>query len=559
MILSSLKDFARRENLLADPDYEPKAVAWIIALDDGGKLAGLLPTAGGEEGSKAKAKVLYIPRRDGRTAAPKADFLVDKSEYVLGIEPDGKRSEVDLARRRELFSNSVSAAFANTQQPSLAAVLAFLQSDDERRRASEQLAADGYKSNDLFAFRHRDKLVHELPDVRTYFSRTRRAGSSEGAQCLICGMTAAPVDKHPAVKIPGGTSSGIALVSFNSDAFESYGLSRNQNAPVCRDCADGYTTALRRLLGDGYPTLARRHVKLSLDTTAVFWADQEDSVIDLFTNYFDSPDIESVASLLKSPHTGRAAAGTSPRFYCLVLSGGQGRATIRSSHIGTVTQVEDNLRRYFESVDIAAEQPMPLMRLMRSLVLQGKLDNLQPGMVTQVFIAIVFGGSFPRTLLTAALGRCRAERSVTRERAAILRAYLKRNQGWEITVSLDKENPSAGYRLGRLMAVLERVQGAAQNNPNKTIVDRYYGAASTRPAVVFPRLIAMSQHHLTKLTGGIQHFYQRRLAEVIDGLATFPPVLSMEEQGLFALGYYHQRQDFFKKTEPIEGEKGEEA
>jgi CRISPR-associated protein Csd1 len=111
-----------------------------------------------------------------------------------------------------------------------------------------------------------------------------------------------------------------------------------------------------------------------------------------------------------------------------------------------------------------------------------------------------------------------------------------------------------------LLAVLERVQAAAQNNPNKTIVDRYYGAASTRPAVVFPRLVAMAQHHLAKLTGGIQHFYQSRLAEVIDGIATFPPVLSMEEQGLFALGYYHQRQDFFKKSEPAEeGEKGEAA
>jgi CRISPR-associated protein Csd1 len=140
---------------------------------------------------------------------------------------------------------------------------------------------------------------------------------------------------------------------------------------------------------------------------------------------------------------------------------------------------------------------------------------------------------------------------------------LIRNLNGEINVALDVENSKAGYRLGRLMAVLERIQGAAQNNPNKTIVDRYYGAASTRPATVFPRLLALAQHHLAKLAGGSEAFYQKKLGDVIDGIAPpIPSTLSLEEQGLFALGYYHQRQDFFKKNvgepavevQPAEGE-----
>jgi CRISPR-associated protein Csd1 len=231
-------------------------------------------------------------------------------------------------------------------------------------------------------------------------------------------------------------------------------------------------------------------------------------------------------------------------------------------HVGTVEQVERSVGAYFESIDIGSEQPLALRRLMEGLVLQGKLKNLPPGLATDFFLAILFGSDFPRTLLAKAVGRCRAEQKVTRERAALLRAYLIRNLKWEVNVGLDKENVSVGYRLGRLMAVLERVQGAAQNNPNKTIVDRYYGAASTRPGTVFPRLIALAQHHLAKLEGGSETFYQRRLGEVVDGIAHFPPTLSMEEQGLFALGYYHQRQDFFKKTEskqPNEGEIGSES
>ncbi len=552
MILASLCDLARRDGLLANPDYEPKPVAWIIVVDDSGLFVNLVPTAGADEGKKSKPKSFLIPRRAGRTSSPVADFLVDKSEYVLGIEPDGKRSESDLGMRLGLFRQRVQDAAIATGEIGLTAAAAFLASDVERRRAVDSLPADGYKSNDLFAFECDGQLVHSLPEVQRYFSQVRRSVSKNGAQCLICGTAAAPVDKHPSVKIPGGTTSGIALVSFNSDAFESYGLSRNHNAPVCRDCADAYTTSLNRLLSNRYPdpqrpgeTLPRRFVRLSSDTTAVFWTDEETTVLDLFADFFDAPRVESVAALFESPQRGRAPMDAGNRFYCLILSGGQGRAIVRSAHTGTVAQVEQNLKEYFESIDVASEQPSPLTLLMRGLVLQGKLENLAPGLVAEVFTAIVFGGHFPRTLLASAVGRCRAERKVTRERAAIVRAYLKRNQELEVSVGLDKDSTSVGYRLGRLMAVLERVQ----NNPNKTIVDRYYGAASTRPATVFPRLVAMAQHHLAKLKVGLQFFYQARLSEVMDGIAVFPPVLNMEEQGLFALGYYHQRQDFFKKPE----------
>jgi len=567
MILASLRELALREQLLSSPDYEPKPVAWIIVVGGDGSFVNAIPTAASGDGKRARPKVLSIPRRSGRTSSATADFLVDKSEYVLGIEPEEKRSEKDLLLRRTLFESSVKQALDATGAAPLLALTRFLSNDEERHRAISQISAEGYKSNDLFAFECGGRLVHELPEVQEYFSRSRRGTLSAGSQCLVCGSRAASVDKHPSIRIPGGTTSGIALVSFNSDAFESYGLERNENAPVCRDCADAYTTALNRLLSDRYPdprhpgeTLTRRAVRLSADTTAVYWADKEADLLDLFAGYFDAPRIESVGALFESPRTGRTPAGVNNRFYCLIISGGQGRATVRSVHTGTIAQVEQNLVRYFESIDIGSPEPLPLMLLMRTLVLQGKSENLLPGLVAGVFIAIVFGDRFPRTLLASAVGRCRAERKVTRERAAVLRAYLKRNLEMEVSVGLDRSNPSVGYRLGRLMAVLERAQAAAQNSPNKTIVDRYYGAASTRPATVFPGLVAMAQHHIAKLTGGLQFFYQSRLGEVIDGIAMFPPVLNMDEQGLFALGYYHQRQDFFRKSEgDEENGKGENA
>lgn len=570
MILSSLMELAKAENLLDNPDYEPKPVAWIILLRSDGELLSVVPTASeANDGKKPRAKVLSIPRRAGRTSAAAADFLVDKSEYVLGVEPLGKRSEAELRERLQLFSTAVKDAQSELSSAALAAVVAFLESDTQRLKAIGQIAGL-YVSNDLFAFQVGDLLVHDCQEAKAYYSRLRQGGGGGEVQCLICGSPSAPVEKHPVVKIPGGTTSGVALVSFNSDAFESYGLERNENAPVCRGCADGYTTALNRLLSFNYPdprhpeqSLPRRFVRLSSDTTAVFWTGKANPSIDLFAILFEDPQPESVEALLRSPHTGNETTTDADRFYCLILTGGQGRATVRGTHTGTVAEAEGNLKRYFASIQIiGADRPLPLRWLLGGLVFDRKLENLPPNLQTGIFTAILFGGDFPRTLLARAVDRCRAEQAVTRERAAILRSYLTRNEGLEVQVALDKASTSAGYRLGRLMAVLERVQGAAQGNPNSTIVDRYYGAASTRPGVVFPRLLGLAQHHLGKLSGGLAWYYQSLLEEVIGGIVTFPATMSLQEQGMFALGYYHQRHDRkpdSQSSEPIDGSEKEVA
>jgi CRISPR-associated protein Csd1 len=568
MILESLCDLARREQLLADPDYEPKPVAGVLTIGDGGKFLGFVSMMSSEGGKKARGKTMQIPRRSGRTSAAAPDFLVDKSEYILGAQPDGmpkSRNPKELAERAQLFRDSVRRALDATGAPALAALSDFLSDKEERAKAVSQLTEPGYAANDLFAFEYRGRMIHDVPEIRAYFSQSRRPADQQGAQCLICGSIAAPVDKHPGVRIPGGTTSGIAIVSFNSEAFESFGLVRNENAPVCRNCADAYTTALNRLLSDRYPNptnpavpLPKQFVRLSPDTTAVFWSSEPSSIVNYFADFLDAPTEETVRELFAAADKGRMPASPSNRFYCLILSGAQGRAILRGMHTGTVAQVEENLRAWFDSIATESPQPLPLWRLMQSIVLQGKRENLPPGLAADVFEAIVFGWPFPRTLLARAVARCIAEQSVTRERAALVRGYLTRNEPKRsISVALDEGNRDAGYRLGRLLAVLERVQSEAQKT-SKTIVDRYYGSASTRPAVVFPRLLALTQHHLAKLEQHRDRFFQKLLGEVVDGIAPpMPLTLRLEEQGQFALGYYHQRQDFFKKREVADDSQAE--
>lgn len=567
MILTSLKDLAQTEGLTEDLSYEPKPVPWVISLDGDGRFLELISTAM-PQGPKGKlvAKTMQIPRRVDARSSNRPDFLVAKSEYVLGISPDTDLPEKRKSKfeiRRRLFLEEIEKASGETGNPGLAAVAVFLRSGVSVAACIERLRQQDYTSSDLFCFEVNGKLVHEEPQVHNYLSARRASSGERTSQCVICGELRPPVDKHPSVQIRGGTPSGIALVSFNESAFESFGWERNDNAPVCRNCAEAYTTGLRRLVSNRYPNpehpgefLPRRSVGITDDTVAVFWADAQSESLDWFADIFEKPDPQAVKSLIESPHKGRDTPALSARFYCLLISGGQGRAIVRGMHTGVLGDVEDNIKEYFSTLASFSETPMPLFFLLRSVAVQGKADNLPPSLAGEVFLAVLSGLKYPYWLLSSAVQRCRAEQRVSRERAAIIQLYFQRNKNrQELTMGLNRESSDTGYRLGRLLAVLERLQGddkRSKKKPNKTIVDRYYGAASTRPVTVFPSLIHLAQHHAGEARN--PGFFQKEIGDVLDGVQSFPPHLSLEEQGLFALGYYHQRQEYFKKHEAAPSE-----
>jgi len=561
MILQSLKELAEREGLTADLDYEPKLVAWVISLDEAGRYLGVTSTAM-PQGPKGKLlpKTMQIPRRVIKTVNDRANFLVDSPEYVLGVVPDPDLTDKRKARaepRRLLFLAGIESGVQSTGNAALHAVATFLKSEASRALCVADLTRLSCAADDRIGFEVAGRLVHEDAEVRRYFSRNREPSAEAGSQCLVCGEARPLVGNHPPVPVRGGFSGGIALVSFNQKAFLSYGWAGNDNAPVCRNCAEAYAKGLRRLLSNRYPDPKRpgenfppRSVGLTNDTAAVFWADAANDSLDLFAAIFENPDPTSVQALLDSPSKGRDMPALSTRFYCLLISGAQGRATLRGIHSALLADVEANVREHFACISHYSATPLPLYVLLRSLAVQRKPENLPPGLAGQVFLAILFGARYPRTLLSYAVQRCRAEQAVPRERAAVLDLFLHRNlKHKELNMGLNRESPEAGYRLGRLLAVLERMQTQANQGLNKTIVDRYYGAASTRPGTVFPSLIRLAPHHIAKLKNPA--FLQRDLGEVLEGLDSFPAHLSLEDQGLFALGYYHQRQDYFKKRDGV--------
>jgi len=592
MILRTLVDLAKRERLVDDPDYERKEVRWVIYLGPGGKFLGVTPNEVIDDRTKkSKPGAMQVPCSAVRTSGSSAFFLVDKAEYALGFDPDAKPRKVSkLPLHNKLFCDQVETALKfSSDDPGLLATMAFLRNDDEKAQCIAAVRGRAV-SNDLFAFAYRpadgspSSRIHDRDAARFAWRQMRAAPGktmSNSTECLVCGRIAAPVRVHPQVKrIPGGSTSGVALVSFNSSAFESLGLKGNENAPVCQPCAEAYGTALNRLFHPQYSDpngriLGRRSIRISDDTAVVYWASDQHQMEDEFGE-LDFADAANAGHLFASIHKGKSYDLDPTHFHALIVTGGQGRATLRGYHQTTVGALAANLDQYFKDVDIVprfanAPRQMALKWLIRSLAAQGDDKNVDPNLAGQLFLAILTGSAFPAAILQVALKRIRSEPENpdrrqfkhTRERMALIRAALNRRFrakdnavteliSEEVSTVLDPNCDNNGYCLGRLFAVLEKLQGEAIGNPGATITDRFYGSASATPVAVFGTLIRKAQHHLAKVQGP---FYAMKLQEVLGRLRpenAFPTTLSLEQQGLFALGYYHQKADLWKAKDKAE-------
>jgi CRISPR-associated protein Csd1 len=586
MILTALKELAEQEELLQNPDYQPAGVRWLITLNaDGAPLGGMRDTLTKPSTGKGKAVpgTFDVPKRSKRTTQDLPEFMVDKAEYVLGWA-ESPAQEKRGRRRHQLYVEEVERAFAGTNDEALGALVKFLQgfnSGQVTLARPEELAAGDLIGFQYFPDPDVSRLLSDRPAVAAYWSARRReleGGAAaaravgEVAKCLVTGKACIPVRLHPKIKgIPpvSDTKGGVQLTSINAPAFASYGLEDVGCATVSPEAADAYEKALNRLLAVAYPDpkvmggiLPLRHFRLSDNTVVAYWSKGGSEEQNLFAAALSGGEPEAVEALFKAPWKGRRVNLRDPApFYALTLSGGQGRGTVRGWLETTLGVALSNVKTYFEDLEIVrpaadAGKPRPLLGLLRQVAVQGKLDNIAPGHAGDLFAAVLSGHPFPYALLAAAIRRTRAERTLYHDRAALIKAYLLRARRAgrlppsfpEVRDMLDENCANPAYRLGRLFAVLEKVQEDA-TGAKSTIRDRYYGAASATPVVVFPQLLRKAPHHLPKLGKAATRF-EKLLQSICDGLqppTPFPTTLTLEEQGLFAVGYYHQRQSLFTK------------
>jgi CRISPR-associated protein Csd1 len=574
MILQALKEYYDRkvtdpEAKMAPPGLEWKDIPFVLVLQTDGSPVALTSTVEGE-GKQRRAKSFLVPQSVLKGSNCDANLLWETPEYAFGValKNDPKRVAEGHARFIQRITDLQLADDAG-----IAAVCAFLKMLKPKPEAVlsrfgaawQQLKKEG--TNLTFQLAGDLEPVPCRAAVRSRVTQEAGTTGDPDGWCLVTGKPAVIARIHPKIKgVRGAVSSGASLVSFDKPAFRSYAKEQGGNAPISCEAADAYVKALNYLLRRGskqkLPTDSMPSVG---NTTMVFWAERPAKFETDFLDFFgelpeDDPDrrTKSVAALLQAPLSGVVPEDTQDqRFYVLGLTPNAGRLAIRFWITSTVTGMSGKIRQYFEDlrlVDRAQEyRPPSLFRLLVSLAAQGKADNIPPTLVGDTMRAILEGLPFPITILQAAVQRNRAEQEVTYSRTALIKAYLNRqarfnrNEKEELRMSLDPDNANAGYRLGRLFAALERIQREAHHprRINSTILDRFYGAASSTPSTVFSTLMRLNVCHLAKLPEGLRIVRGKLLGEIMSKIVDFPSYLPLADQGRFAVGYYHQMQAFF--------------
>ena len=581
MILQVLHGYYERR--MRDPDparrlpatgLEEKEIPFVLELARDGRLVAVTDTRTAV-GKKKTARRYLVPQGVKRASGVAANLLWDTAEYVLGLDTRGKPERV--VQQTAAFRLRIDAmALLAPDDAGLEAVQHFLANGPLVAAQADPLWAEIAEGNPLLTFRLAGDLdlVCQRPAVVSAILSGASESAGEGGYrlpCLVTGQSSEPERLHSAVKgVWGAQTVGANIVSFNLDAFRSFGKEQGANAPVSPAAAFAYTTALNSLLAKG----SRQRMQVG-DASTVFWAqsEQDSDFEDAFASFFDTahddPDAhtEQVRALFDALQSGQFDGAPGQRkFYVLGLAPNAARISIRFWHAAPLHDIALRVREWFDDLSLVRgpndpEFP-PLFRLLTAIALQGKADNVPPNLGGDLMRAILTGGPFPALWLNVAVQRCRAERHVSYLRACAIKACLNRqirlhrSQNPTSDTSeevyrpmLDLQNPNAGYRLGRLFATLERIQESASPNLNATIRERYFGAASSTPVAVFTTLLRLKNHHLAKLPKGLAIHFENLLAEIIGGLDDFPTHMALPDQGRFALGYYHQRQDFFTKAE----------
>lgn len=599
MIIQALAEYYDR--LLADPGvniapmgFEQKGIDFLILLTEDGTFDGLWDLREGP-GKKKTGRPSRVPKGVKRSSGVAANLLWDTAPYVLGHllrvdkknklvytgKGDSKRLDLGkskkelrkmldrLPKQQPAFLEKIETAFSDCDDAGIIAVKLFLKNTDYSALFKHPLWEEVENSSGNFTFALRDgELVCQRPAVVEAILKQSR--SSSGNQvCAVSGNNDELAELHTVIKgVWGAQSSGANIVSFNLDASESFGKKQGNNAPIGKRVEFAYTTALNYLLAG-----KKQRMQVG-DASTVFWAKDPTDFEGVLGSCFEQPakgeeavKYGKIRGLLASVRSGVPVEEENRPFYVLGLAPNASRISIRFWYAGNLKEIKERIARFFKDIEIihneGGKYPDPeflsLLQLLSSTATEGKIDNLPPGIAGDFARAVMMGGNYPRTLLANAVRRCKAEQRVTYARVSIIKACLVRNArslnstNREVSVALDTSYDKIGYVLGRLFAVLEYIQEKAQPGIKKTIRDTYFGAATSSPRITFRRLDELSIHHLAKIrNSGHSVVWYEQLKQEVYGL--IPPdgidnQLSLEDQARFAVGYYHQRKDFFTSKE----------
>lgn len=591
---------------LAPPGFSKQKISFCVVLEPDGRLNQIKSEAV-QKGNRDVAKPMLLPgqgKPPGQGLNP--CFLWDNAAYMLGwvLAPDAdpQKREKQIARASlafEAFRNRHIEMEARIAHPAFSAVCSFLR-DWSTKKATEMEKTLLKVATNFGVFRIAGEMqyVHELvslPETSEESEVTTETIKEEGL-CLVTGIRTQIARLHePKIKgVAGAQSSGALLVSFNAASYESYGKSQSYNAPVSEDAAFRYTNALNCLLD-------RRDRRVSLgDSTVVFWADHASPLEDCLSEFFADPmphdeavveedkeRLQQARILLTQLRDGTGETkidtndGHPTKFFLLGLSPNASRISVRLWVEADAKDLQRRLGQHLRDIALDGNWNDEILTL-RGIVratgraehnAKGKLkgfntDNISPKLAGDLARSVLTGTAYPQSLLATMIRRIHSDGEVGYARVAAIKACLVRNSRLrgnplEVSIMLDQNSGDPAYCCGRAFALLEVIQkDSAGDGINRTIKDSYFSSASTTPSLVFPRLCRLSQHHLAKLDKGHRIHREKQLGEVLNKLSTtpgatspvFPRLLSLEDQGKFVLGYFHQTKDIYtSKKDKEEG------
>jgi CRISPR-associated protein Csd1 len=583
MILQSLANYYQR--LADDPNIDIPPFGWfrgrldyVVTLNENGGFVSLVSQKR-QEGKRLVGRKTLMPcigkqALKHANSGKDANLLWDNSSFVFGL---GNKGAVKLSS----FISTIKDMVGDLNDEAVNAVIMFLEEGQRNPTQYSPIlehAEYGKEINEgrsCITFGMDEDVspyVFARPCVEERISKLEFSEGAPRATCLITGKEDQPIELcHLVIKNIYGVQKDPNLISFNKESFNSFGKDQGTNSPVSQKGAFAYTTALNYLL-------ASENQRMQVgDASTVFWAKNPCDLEQDFHSFLAPPKGEEAVSydkirgLLSAVKTGIPPQEADQPFYVLGLSPNASRIAVRFWYDGNVKEIKERVARHFQDLEMvrAPHDPeyLSLFQLLVSTATERKADNIPPNLGGDVARSVLTGTAYPRTLFANAIRRCKAEQRIDFARACIIKAFLVRNariaesKQKEVSMALDTTYDNIGYVLGRLFAVLERIQEQAQGRGlNKTIRDTYFSAAASSPLVTFKRLQDLAIHHLAKIrnSGKSTVWLEKMLGEVENLIPPqgVPSILGLEDQGRFSVGYYHQRQEFFAKHETQE--EGEE-
>lgn len=593
MLIKALCDYydvLSRDGKVLPEGYSKVKIHYLICLTPEGKIDGIIPWQKEEMilSKNGKGKVKLVPRMEvmpQRTEKPgiDANIIEHRPLYIFGLNYDGGVFQTEdkthkAKKSHEAFVQANRNFLEGMDSPVVHAYQAFLENwvPEEEKENPLLLELGKNYGGSGFAFcltGEPDRLLHEDVKVKEKWEAMRGSGGDEEtlkAQCSVCGEVAPIARIHNKIKgVSGGLATGSVLIGFNNSSENSYGNEQSYNSNISETVMKRYSETLNYLLGE------KSHKELLDDVTVIFWAmnsgEKEESLMSaLFFGESEFMSAEQTEGMLKELLKDAAEGSIVQKriadlddidpevdFYMLGLKPNSSRLAVKFFYRKKYGEILWNIVKHQKDLQVSEDsRPVPFWRIRKSLLSpKSQNDKINPMLLAKVFEAVMYGTAYPVSLLEHVVRRVKTDSDMKIDdvRAGVIKACINRNlriagKEEEIKMALDKENCSPAYLCGRLFAVLEKLQqDASGNSLNRTIKDAYFASATSKPVLVFPKLLRLAQNHLNKARNPV--YYNILIGEIMDKLqGEFPGTLLLPDQGKFIIGYYQQYQSFFVKN-----------